>query len=117
MKINLGFIELPRETANTSVWSDKPFAKGQAWIDLLLLANYKDTEMLINGDSITIKKGQILTNCNKLADRWGWSVAKVSRFLELLKTKKMAEHKTTPHGTLITVNEYSGELSSDKLTQ
>lgn len=43
---NTGWIKLHRKITDHWLWEDKPFARGQAMIDLLILAGYqifKDT--------------------------------------------------------------------------
>jgi len=37
-----GWISVYRSIQGHWLWEDRPFARGQAWIDLLLQANYKD---------------------------------------------------------------------------
>ena len=37
-----GWIKIHRDILYHEIWSDKPFSKGQAWIDLILLANHSD---------------------------------------------------------------------------
>lgn len=89
------------------IWDDKPFAKGQAWIDLLMMANYADGEVLSKGAVIPVKRGQVFRTIKFLSDRWGWSDKKTLRFLKLLESQKMAICEGTPHGTCITIANYS----------
>ena len=42
MNENQGYIKLYRSIFNHWLWQDKPFSRGQAFVDLILLANYKD---------------------------------------------------------------------------
>ena len=88
------------------VWSDKPFARGQAWIDLLLKANFKDVTTTIKGQTVTIKRGQVLRSEDTLANDWGWSRGKVRRFLKSMEKSKMCTLNGTAYGTLITIENY-----------
>ena len=36
-----GWISIHRKILNNILWQDKPFSKGQAWVDLLLITNHK----------------------------------------------------------------------------
>ena len=101
-----GYILLHRKICDSYLWSDKPFTKGQAWIDLLLLANHTDKEEFIKGSIVCVKRGQLVRSRQFLAKRWGWNVKTVDRFLEGLKTRKMVDYIGTPNGTLITVDNY-----------
>lgn len=38
------------------VWQDKPFSHGQAWVDMILMANHKDTDVLFDGKVISLKQ-------------------------------------------------------------
>lgn len=49
VKILKNFLPLNRSIQKHWLWNEKPFSKGQAWIDLILLANYEDTKRVING--------------------------------------------------------------------
>lgn len=105
-----GWILLHRQLQDCWIWKDEPFSKGQAWVDLLLLANHKERKILINGELKTIRKGQFHTSVLKLADRWMWSRGKTKRFLEILENDEMivAEYTKggTSNGTTITIVNY-----------
>ena len=87
------------------IYSDEPFNKFQAWVDILMFANFKDKEITINGNRFTIHRGSFLTSIRKLATRWKWSKDKVGRFLRKLRDEKMIKIATVG-GTLITVVNY-----------
>ena len=98
-----GWIKLSRGVKDNLVWQDRPFSKGQAWIDLLLSVNHTDKTILINGNARKIKKGQCWTSEKKLAERWGWSRNKVRHFLHLLKVQGMVTVESTSNGTALTI--------------
>ena len=85
-----GWIKTYRKIQDCWIWLEKePFDKRSAWIDLLLTANHSDVRIRFNGDFITVEKGQILTSIRTLAEKWRWSVDKVSRFLKLIESDGM----------------------------
>lgn len=102
-----GWIKLSRNIQDNMLWDDKPFSKGQAWIDLLLSVNHKDRTILIDGVAREIKKGQMWTSQKKLAERWGWSRNKVGRFLELLTEQHMVQVVGTAHGTTLSIEKWA----------
>ena len=107
MENNYGWVSIHRKIWDCDViWKDKPFSRGQAWVDLLLMANYEDKEKLFNGSFITIKRGQTLTSLTKLADRWGWSRKKTTKFINELKKVNMVDYESTNKYTTITVINY-----------
>lgn len=102
-----GWISLHREIQKHWLWADKPFSKGQAWIDLLLLANHKDNKFLLGNELIEVKEGSFITSELKLMERWGWGNTKVRNFLKLLETDGMIVKKTTTKQSAITIVNYS----------
>lgn len=102
-----GYIKIYRTMFEHFLWDEKPFSKAQAWIDLLQLANIKDSRALIKGKVVTVKRGQLFRAANTLADRWGWNRKKVLNFLKLLESEKMVTTEGTPAGTLITIEKYA----------
>ncbi|MDU7250874.1 MAG: DnaD domain protein [Clostridium sp.] len=101
-----GWISLYRAMEDGWLWEDKPFARGQAWIDLLLQANHKDKKTFSKGELVIVKRGSFLTSDQILADRWGWSRKKVRTFLEVLVKEQMIELKRSPKGTSLTLTNW-----------
>jgi DNA replication protein DnaD len=114
-----GWIKLHRKILDCWIWNDKPFDKGRAWIDLLLLATHKDKKMYIDNSIYIVERGSFFTSILKLADRWGWSKNKVVRFLDVLESEQMLYTKRTKNGTLVTLvkyEDYQGEWDTDEPT-
>ena len=103
---NSGWISLHRKIINNWVWSNKPFAYGQAWIHLLLSANHEDKEIIFENKVITVRRGSFITSILKLSDVFGWDRRKTSRFLKTLEQQKMVTTNSTTHGTTITIVNY-----------
>ena len=75
------FFTIDRKLLEDELWLSEPFTKGQAWLDLIGRASYKDTEEL--------KRGEIITTERELASRWHWQPSKVHRFLGWLEGEGM----------------------------
>jgi len=101
-----GWISIHRKIMDCWIWNDEPFSKGQAWVDLLLLANHQDKKISFDGGLVTVKAGQRLTSIKQLSERWRWSRHKVSDFLNLLEKDEMIEQKRDNKKTLITIVNY-----------
>lgn len=113
-----GWIKVHRQLQDCPIWYGERFSKGQAWVDLLLLANHRDKKILFNGEFVTIKKGQYLTSMVKLAEKWKWSRPTVSKFLKLLESDKMISLTVDNVKTLITIEKYSVyQLNDDECLQ
>lgn len=102
-----GWVPVKRQIQEHWLWKDKPFSQGQAWIDLIMLANYEDTKMPYKGEIITCERGTVNLSISYLANRWGWSRDKTRRFLKLLEKDGMVTVKATTHRTTITLENYS----------
>ena len=102
-----GWIKIHRELTDNMLWEDKPFAKGQAWVDLLLLANHKDKDVLIGSKKEFVKRGSFITSELKLMERWGWGRKKVKLFLNFLESENMIERDANNKRTAITIVNYT----------
>ena len=107
MNLLVGWISLHRQIQDGWLWQDKPFSKGQAWIDLLLLVNHTDSKVFIDGQLVEVERGQRIISIRQLCDRWGWSNSKVVRFLNVLESDEMLSRKSDTKKTVITIANYS----------
>ena len=103
----MGWLKLHRIILENYLWQDKPFSKGQAWVDLLLIAEPKDTKMLYKGEIIQLKRGTVNRSITSLATRWGWSRDKTRTFLLALQSDNMISLKATTHRTTATIVKYN----------
>lgn len=104
----IGWIKLHRKIMESDIWQgDEPFDHKSAWIDLLLMANHKDKKLMFGGQIITVKAGQKITSLVKLAERWGWSRNKVTRYLDGLQEMGMIDRKSDNKKTLINIVNYN----------
>ena len=101
-----GWICLHRKIMEHYLWDDKPFAKGQAWIDLIMLANHETKKRLYQGEIVEFKRGTVNLSMLALAERWGWDRKKVRSFLKVLESDGMVVTKATTHRTTITLVNY-----------
>lgn len=101
-----GYIKLHRSIQEHWLWQNKPFSEGQAWIDLLLLANHEDIKIPYKGEIIICARGTVNRSILSLAERWKWDRKTVRHFLELLENDKMCTTNITKHRTTITIVNY-----------
>lgn len=94
------YIKLDRGLKSNPLWLERPFSKGQAWVDLLMLAQGVDREKMYRGRVQNQKPGTVYTSILYLTKRWGWSRSRVYRFFEdLMKDKMIVVHGWTQNDT------------------
>ena len=108
-----GWIKLHRQVSNNSLWTSEPFTRGQAWIDLLMIANFKDSYYFKRGVRVDVKRGEIGRSTVELADRWKWSRGKVNRFLSLLEKEEQIVQQKMNVTTLISIVNYDTYQQDD----
>lgn len=101
-----GWICIHRKIQDNIIWNDKPFNRGAAWIDLLMLANHEDKKIIFNGSVVEVKRGEKITSLRKLSERWGWSITKTKKFLNLLSDEKMINYKSDSKKTVYSIVNY-----------
>ena len=75
-----GYVKLFRRIREHELWKEKPFTRGQAWVDMIMSADY-ETHILEASQRF-------------LAARWGWTHKKVRAFLKYLVRNKMIDVDT-----------------------
>ena len=101
-----GWISIHRQITENWVWEEKPFSYGQAWIDLLLMANHSENKFCFGKDIVKVETGSFVTSELKLMERRGWSKTKVRRFLDLLVSDGMIVKKTDHRKTTLSIVNY-----------
>ena len=112
-----GWIKLHRGLLESNVWTCEPFSRGQAWVDLLLLANHKDTFFYKRGHKIDVKRGQLGRSTVELSDRWKWSRSKVNKFLKDLEKEQQIEQQKTNVTQIITIINYDEYQQKEQQTE
>ena len=102
-----GWIKIYRGIVENPLWNIKPFSKGQAWIDLILQANYTESKTLIGNKLESVEKGSFITSELKLMNCWGWSKNKVRAFLQYLENENMIIKISNQKRTIIKIVNYS----------
>lgn len=90
-----GYISLYRSLFNSPLWTCEKFTRGQAWVDLLLLANYKDGYFYKREVKVNYKRGHVTKGILALSERWKWSRNKTQKFInDLEKEQQVKQHKS-----------------------
>ena len=111
-----GWIKIYQTIREHWIWNDP--RKLKWWIDLLMLAEWRDSKRLVGSDLVTIKRGQLIASAHYLRERWAYkddngvqrkpSEHTILKFLSLLEADQMisrAKHPAT-RATMITIVNY-----------
>ena len=108
-----GWFSIYRSFLSSDLWLSERFTRGQAWVDLIGLANHKLHGFRTRGIWVTIKRGQLGWSTRELADRWSWSPTMVKRFLLELKREAQIDAQFTNVTTIITIINYDEYQQSE----
>lgn len=113
----VGWIKVWRKLASDSLWLEERFTKGQAWVDLLLLAQGLDKTEYYDGQYKNFTAGIVYKSISWLARRWGWNRKTAAHFLTQLETANMIQVTSQPRlGSVIRIVNWqdyqSGQFSS-----
>lgn len=111
MSLEKGYIKLYRSVFDAQIWCKKRvFSEFEAWVWLLSNAHFGVEERIVQvaGQSIGIRRGQLLITYRTLAKEWNWSVGTVQRYLTKLEQSDTLYRYTLPlgGGTLINIANY-----------
>ena len=102
----IGWIKIHRQIREWTFCKGQPFTWGQAWLDLLLLANHEEGNICVRGNIIPIKRGQVGWSMQRLQKEWGRSQFWVIRFLTMLETSGQIELQKNNLSSVITIINY-----------
>lgn len=116
-----GWIKLHRKISLNPIWTSEKFTDGQAWVDLLLLANHRKSYIKVRGIRIDLEPGECGYSETSLAERWKWSRGKVRRFLDFLVQQNMINviqqnNHVTSIISILNYSEYQGNGTTNSTT-
>ena len=101
-----GWIKIYRKLMDNPLWLSHEFTPGQAWADLLMMANHAPGFIIVRGIKVTVKRGQVGWSVASMGARWKWGRGKVKRFLNMLESEQQIEQQINNVTTLITITNY-----------
>jgi len=101
-----GVFAVARGIFDHPFFAPEPFTEREAWLWLVENAAWKDTRVRVRNGARDLTRGQLAFATRFMAQRWGWSEARVRRFLARLKIDAMIDAQTDAQTTLITICNY-----------
>lgn len=108
-----GWIKVFRKIMDADWYQFRPYDKAHAWLDLLLSANFAEKEVIRRGRKITLKPGMVAAGMEELAERWGWSRAKVARYIQSLELLGQVTAQKSNIGTLLVICNWEAYQASE----
>ena len=87
--MSVGYVKIHRDLVDHELWLKSPFTDGQAWVDLIMLANHKTGWIYSRGIRMDVERGQVGWSILSLSKRWRWDRSTVKKFLTFLQQQKM----------------------------
>lgn len=110
-------IKLNEDIQNHFLWTDVPFSRAQAFIDLLLRAEDEDGQKYVFGILQSYEKGEGITTLRELGRAWGWSSSKVKKFLLDLDDNQLIEVEFNNKMTIFKIIDLDRYMIGEELKQ
>jgi len=101
-----GFVLVFRSLRKNWKWGKKPYSNLQAFLDLIMEAEFEDCEIEVGNDIILIKRGQVYRSLRDWATRWGWHRSRVDRYLRKMEFDSTILRKNVKKQDMITIVKY-----------
>lgn len=105
-----GTFRVDRGVFDHPVFADEDFTEREAWLWLVAEAAYRPRQKAVGRTCVTLQRGQLAHSTRFMASRWGWSEARVRRFLGRLKGDAQIDALIDAHTdagiTLISICKY-----------
>lgn len=102
-----GYILLYRSLQRNRLWPKRKFTPLEAWLDLLLMANFtKEGEWWYDDKDykkIWLNYGEMVASRRYLAKRWEWKLSTVQKRLGVWKGEQMIEHRSKQGENIILI--------------
>lgn len=104
-RFNKGFVKIHRSILEGDLGTHPQIAF--LFINLILLANWKESKLYWQGDQITLPPGTVVCGASELAKKLQTSRSSIQRWLQYLVDTSRIGQQTGNQGTIITILNYS----------
>jgi len=107
-----GWVKIPRKILEQPFFKKAKYV--QVWVYLVLSANHQDKKTIFNFQTITIKKGQLLTGRDKISEKTGIHRSSIERILKYLENEHLIEQQKNNKFRLITIKDFNDEEKNEQ---
>ena len=111
-----GWIKLHRKVLQNPVCTKDP-EYFFVWMYLLLNATHTEYKAEFEGETITLRAGQLITGRKVISAFCKVSESKVQRIMKRLETEQLIEQQTTPHKRLVTIVNWDSHQQSEQQSE
>lgn len=112
-----GAVRISRELFDDTAFKREPFTEREAFVWLIMEASFKARMKRVGNVEIPLQRGQLAASLRFMAEAFQWSEARVRRYFDRLKKRRMIDAATDAGITVVSVCKYndyqSGERSTD----
>ena len=102
-----GWIKINRKITEMQGYFGERFSRVQCWIDLLLLAEWKDGRVFyVRGNKVVVNRGEVAIPLTELCERWGLAKLTVRKRLQEFVDNEMITIKHTRVINVISIINY-----------
>jgi hypothetical protein len=91
-----------------------PYSKREAFMWMVFQARREPGTVPVDGGQVALKIGEFCHSFRFMADVWGWSLAKVQRFVNRLTRNGMTDTRTDTGRTVLSVCNFSKHQRQDR---
>lgn len=100
-----GYIKIWRKIQDSFIWQNPKALV--LFTHLLMEANYKDTEFMMNYKKLILKRGQLVCGRKKLSIETGISEGTIYKMMEMFEHEQLIEQQKTNLYTIVTMVNYN----------
>ena len=101
-----GIVNISRDLFDHPAFKAAPFSEREAWLWIIMEASWRPRQKRIGHIVVEVGRGQLAASIRFMAEAWGWTAAKVQRYVERLKKLEMIRVETDTGLTFLTVCNY-----------
>lgn len=100
----MSWIKIDTDIADHWIWQDAEKLKW--WLDILIMASWKDRKQLVGKQLVSLHRGQFVASLSYLCKRWNRSRTMVENFLKIIQEGGMISRVCENNVSIIEVTNY-----------
>lgn len=111
-----GSVRISRDLFEDTAFKREPFTEREAFVWLIMEASFKPRMKRVGTAEISLERGQLVASFRFMAEAFQWSEARVRRYFQRLKNRRMIDAATDAGINVVTVCKYEDYQAGLKQT-